>query len=292
MIKSKSCANAIRISMVLTMLMPALVFSQDSQIGELRGDAGRGARVYTRYCVSCHGTEGNGEGESARSLDPKPRDFTAGTFKCRSTPTGSLPLDSDLFDTIGRGLHASAMPSWYPLTRLERADLVGYIKTFSSRFKEEKPQAPLVVPPETSASGDSLTRGKELFRKMECFKCHGEDGRGNGPAAISLTDSKNRPIVPYDFTSGERFKCGETNEDLYRIFMTGLDGTPMPSFSDQLKPEEAWDLVHYLRTLQHKQVKNPILTTLFHGRGSKGSPSKSGKEQTATPQSAGVNSKN
>jgi len=32
--------------------------------------------------------------------------------------------------------------------------------------------------------------------------------------------------------------------------MTGVDGTPMPSFADVVKPEEAWDLVHYLRTLQ------------------------------------------
>jgi mono/diheme cytochrome c family protein len=44
--------------------------------------------------------------------------------------------------------------------------------------------------------------------------------------------------------------CGSTNEDLYRIFMTGLDGSPMPSFADQLQPADAWDLVHFLRTLQ------------------------------------------
>ena len=47
-----------------------------------------------------------------------------------------------------------------------------------------------------------------------------------------------------------RFKCGETNQDLYRIFMTGLDGTPMPSFADVIQPNDAWDLVHFLRTLQ------------------------------------------
>ena len=46
-----------------------------------------------------------------------------------------------------------------------------------------------------------------------------------------------------------------TNEDLYKIFMTGLDGTPMPSFKDNLPPDEAWDLVHYLRTLQVKVKK-------------------------------------
>ena len=28
--------------------------------------------------------------------------------------------------------------------------------------------------------------------------------------------------------------------------MTGLDGTPMPSFADNIKPDEAWDLVFYL----------------------------------------------
>jgi mono/diheme cytochrome c family protein len=32
--------------------------------------------------------------------------------------------------------------------------------------------------------------------------------------------------------------------------MTCLDGTPMPSFADVIKPEDAWDLVHFLRTLQ------------------------------------------
>ena len=44
--------------------------------------------------------------------------------------------------------------------------------------------------------------------------------------------------------------CGVTNRDLYKIFMTGLDGTPMPSFADDIKPSEGWDLVHFLRTLQ------------------------------------------
>ncbi len=37
--------------------------------------------------------------------------------------------------------------------------------------------------------------------------------------------------------------------------MTGLDGTPMPSFSDNVKPDEAWDLVLYLRTLQPMKSK-------------------------------------
>jgi hypothetical protein len=38
--------------------------------------------------------------------------------------------------------------------------------------------------------------------------------------------------------------------------MTGLDGTPMPSFADNIQPNDAWDLVHFLRTLQvHRHSK-------------------------------------
>ena len=43
--------------------------------------------------------------------------------------------------------------------------------------------------------------------------------------------------------------------------MTGLDGTPMPSFADNIKPDEAWDLVFYLRSLQplqHQRKRLPI----------------------------------
>jgi cytochrome c oxidase cbb3-type subunit 2 len=142
------------------------------------------------------------------------------------------------------------MPSWFPLTPQDRANLIAYVKTFSERWKTEKPGTPLVIPSESSVTLDSINRGHDLFEKMECWKCHGQQGHGDGPSAATLTDSKDRPIRPYDFSTGDRFKCGTTNSDLYRIFMTGLDGTPMPSFADNLKPDQAWDLVHFLRTLQ------------------------------------------
>lgn len=236
------------------MILPCSVsFAQESHIGNLTGKASRGKELYRRYCVGCHGERGDGQGENAPWVNPefpKPRDFTMGIFKCRSTPTGSIPVDSDLFNTIGRGVHATAMPSWSPLTRQQRADLIAYVKTFSRRFREEKPEAPIVVPAETPATPERIKQGQEIYQKLQCWECHGPDGRGNGPSASTLTDSKDNPILPYDFTTDSRFKCGETNEDLYRIFMTGLDGTPMPSFADYVDSGQAWDLVHYLRTLQ------------------------------------------
>ena len=215
----------------------------------------RGKGLYRRYCVGCHGPRGDGNGENAPYIDPKPRDFTLATFKCRSTPTGTLPTDSDLINTLKRGLEASNMPSWLPLSDQNREDLVAYIKTFSSRWKKEGPGKPLQVTPEPEVTADRIKEGQQLFQKMECWKCHGTEGRGDGPSAPTLTDSKDRPIPPYDFTEGHRFKCGQTDEDLYKIFMTGLDGTPMPSFADNINPEQAWDLVFYLRTLQPMHTK-------------------------------------
>lgn len=221
-----------------------------SHIGKVTGHADHGKQDYRRWCVGCHGPYGDGNGENAPWIDPKPRDFTAATFKCRSTPTGTLPTDDDLFNAITRGFNTSNMPQWRPLTPQTRADLIAYVKTFSPRWKSEKPGTPITITPETPVTIDSIARGKALFVKLECWKCHGPLGRSDGPSAATLTDSKDQPIKPYNFSTGGRLKCGEANADIYRDFMTGLDGTPMPSFADNVKPEEAWDLVHFLRTLQ------------------------------------------
>jgi mono/diheme cytochrome c family protein len=239
------------------LLVNVSTLAQQSHVGDLVGNAKKGKDLYVRYCIFCHGKYGDGAGDSAPYLDPKPRDFTKATFKCRSTPSGTLPLDTDLYDTISRGVHASGMPSWKPLTRQERVDLVAYIKGFSPRFQEEKPGAPVAIPPEPPTSQDSVKRGAELFQSMNCWLCHGKEGRGNGPSASSLTDSKNNPIVPFDLSSGMRFKCGDSDQGLFRDLTTGIDGTPMPSFADAMKPEQIWDVVHYIHTL-HSSNKNHI----------------------------------
>lgn len=243
---------------LLVAAAPALA-AQTTTVGGVSGDAARGAQQYRRYCIGCHGPAGDGQGENAPWVDPKPRDFTEATFKCRSTPTGTLPTDQDLFNTIGRGFVTTAMPSWLPLSIQNRVDLVAYIKTFSPKWKTEKAGTPIVVPPETPITMESILRGRQLFQKMECWKCHGPAGHGDGPSASTLTDSKDNPIRPYNFSTGTRFMCGTTNQDLYKIFMTGVDGSPMPSFADNLQPNDAWDLVHFLRTLQPIQTPEAAL---------------------------------
>jgi mono/diheme cytochrome c family protein len=227
-----------------------------SHVGKFSGDAKAAAMDYRRYCVGCHGELGDGNGENAQWLTPKPRDFQLATFKCRSTPTGTLPTDEDLYETIGRGLDRSNMPSWNPLSSQERANMVAWIKHYSPRWQNEKAGAPIQIPAEPEVTADRVQAGREVFEKVQCWKCHGVQGMANGPSASTLTDDLGRPISPYNFTDGSRPICGSSDRDIYRIFMTGLDGTPMPSFSDNIKPDEAWDLVFYLRTLQPRNEYN------------------------------------
>ncbi|MGB7437077.1 MAG: cytochrome c, partial [Candidatus Acidiferrum sp.] len=128
----------------------------ESHIGNLIGHSEDGAQLYYRYCWGCHGARGNGDGENAPYLNILPRNFVAAVFKCRSTPTGTLPLDSDIFNSIYRGFNFTNMPSWKTLTAQNRADLVAFIKTFSARWVTEKPGDPIVIPPEPKLTVESI----------------------------------------------------------------------------------------------------------------------------------------
>jgi cytochrome c oxidase cbb3-type subunit 2 len=204
-----------------------------------------GREIYRDHCAGCHGERGDGAGPAATFLMPLPRDFTAGVFKFRSTPSGSLPTDGDLFRTITRGVRWTAMPTWHELPDKHRLALVAYLKTLSGRWREETPESPVALPRPPRATPELVATGKAVYAKAKCAECHGEDGRGDGPSAGQLRDDLDRPIRPTDFTRGQ-LKGGSGVADVYRALTTGLDGTPMPSFADSMTDEERWAIAYYV----------------------------------------------
>src|SRR5205085_4975079 len=74
-----------------------------------------GERVYGRRCAVCHGPDGRGNGPAAPSMIPRPRDFTLGLFKYKSTLRSERPTDADISAVIANGLSASAMPAFKDL---------------------------------------------------------------------------------------------------------------------------------------------------------------------------------
>lgn len=244
-----SLRNSIMLG-ALALGLAACAAAQQPRSSRLTGHFNDGKAGFPRYCNGCHGVRGDGNGTLAPYLDPRPRDYTMGIFKCRSTPTGTLPTDEDLYETMSRGFVTAAMPPWAPLPPQTRMDIVVYLKGFSPRFAKEKPGIPIQIPAESEVTLDSIKRGADVYSKLDCARCHGAKGHGDGPDAATLVDIKHRALPPYDFTATERFKCGVTNRDLYRTLMTGMDGSPMVSYADKLSPDQTWDLVHYLRALQ------------------------------------------
>ena len=110
-----------------------------------------GRKTYEKECLACHGKDGNGEGEAAYLLYPRPRDFTSGQFRLVST-WDSVPTDEDLFRTISRGMPGSAMPSWAQLPERTRWGLVHYVKSFSKR--------PLTIQPSKITEHSNLIEGQ------------------------------------------------------------------------------------------------------------------------------------
>ena len=207
----------------------------------------RGRAVYRQRCIGCHGPDGDGNGAAATFLSPRPRDFTAAVFKFRSTPSGSLPTDGDLYRTITRGVRWTAMPTWHELPDKDRLAVVAFIKTFSKRWKEETAEPPIVMTP-PAPRAELVTQGRALYERAKCWECHGESGRGDGPSAGQLKDDLDRAIRPTDLTRGQ-LKGGSSVADVFRTMTNGLDGTPMPSFADTMSDAERWAISYYVLSL-------------------------------------------
>lgn len=214
----------------------------------------QGKMIYEMSCFLCHGTKGEGDGPASRFIGPyshpRPNKFTSGIFKFRSTESGDLPMLTDLMRTIREGI-----PGYMPSFRNLGEDGIKSVAIYIAKefIKEELPTTSTIkyvkhVGPYTY-SIESADRGALIYQSMKCNECHGDDGKAG---RMDLKDERKIMIHPVDLTRQETFGNGTSHEDIYRTIMTGLDGTPMPGYNDSFKGEEdsAWDLVHYILSLQ------------------------------------------
>lgn len=90
----------------------------------------------------------------------------------------------------------------------------------------------------------SLTKGKAIWAK-ECASCHGDKGKGDGPAVKDLERK------PGDMTST---KTQEQSDGA--LFWKITEGNkPMASYEKTLSEEDRWHVINYLRTLAPKKEK-------------------------------------
>lgn len=237
------CQTAVAIVMIGAATVPAR--SAERRPTATPALLAKGVEIYARECAACHGVKGNGEGPGAHIVNPKPRNFELGVFKLRTTPSGQPPTDDDLFRAITRGLANTAMPSFRELPENDRWALVAVVM----RFADIKTAArAITIPPEPATTQALLSKGEDVYGMLKCNTCHGDDGRGDGTSSLTLKDDAKHRIWAPDLTRGG-FKSGADPKALYARIATGLDGTPMPSYASQAKPDEIWALVKYTMSL-------------------------------------------
>jgi mono/diheme cytochrome c family protein len=225
------------------------VGAQGPEVGtEAQREAGKA--LYLKYCAQCHGEKGDGEGYATPHVYPRPRNFTTGKFKVRTTPNGSLPTHQDLVSIIRRGMPYTSMPAWPTLSDVETANLAYYLTTFSADFSSaERVPQPISLPSPPGSSNESIALGKKLYEDTGCIRCHGNLGRGDGPSAPTLKDDFDHPIRAANLAQPWTFRGGSSREDIFRTMSTGFNGTPMPAFADALTVEQRWAITDYILSL-------------------------------------------
>ncbi len=207
--------------------------------------------LYARHCVTCHGSEGRGDGPAAGLLSPRPRDFTAGVYKFRSTPTGTLPTVEDLARTIRVGLPGTSMPGFEGLISAEDVEaLARRLLEWAPRTVPTAPSMAMGLSPAHSLV--HVQRGRELYAALGCAGCHG----GNGQAAEWRPEREGPglPSPPADLTQPWSFRGGGERAAIALRLVTGLDGSPMPSYGRVLSRDQAFQIAMFVQSLARRPI--------------------------------------
>lgn len=247
MVKKAGKGNLITtvlLTVILMLSVPARAFPQDP-----------GKVLYDRWCAQCHGYKGDGKGYATDFVLPQPRNFTTGTYKFRSTPSGDPPADDDIARSIRKGNPGTSMPPWKRFSDEEVKSLVDYLKKFSPETFKIKGTPIKIVEP--SAGKDQLMEpGKKLYQTGKCWECHGQTGRGDGQKGWQekFKDDWGNRAIPTDQTSPWEYRNGSEVQDIFRTITTGIEGTPMTSYGDTLPDEQRWALAYFVKS-QHQKRK-------------------------------------
>lgn len=234
---------------------------------------GRGRELFKNSCAGCHGAEGKGDGPIARKfeLPSRPANLTQPLhfIKIHSTldpKGGGIPLGSDLFRTLTRGLPGTAMYSYRALPAGDRWALVHFIRTLAPDYAQ--PSSAAAIPDKPDDGSNFSAIGGELYRTV-CLNCHGEKALGG---TALLRDSETGQVFPglqFAREGGVQMLGGSSERDIARTLLAGLNGrSPMRSLraylypSENMTPEEKrdadrkfWGVVVYARGLIEAQGK-------------------------------------
>ena len=147
------------------------------------------------------------------------------------------------------------------------------LQFISERWKVSELESSIVrTKHSTPKSEDSIARGKELYlsQRTKCYACHGEFGKGDGPATRDqwkrpgttqyfskpgLHDIWGHPNQPWDLTEG-KYRGGDAPDELFRRVAAGVAGTTMPAYAGTaITDAEIWDVVNFVESLRPEKLR-------------------------------------
>lgn len=155
-------------------------------------DLQEGKDIYVASCVSCHGLNGNGQGQLAAGLEPPPTNFLNDTFMA-----GVSPFQA--YNTTRLGIEGTAMVGFDSLTDQQVWDVAFYIKsmrfdngeTDSTELKQwfEKASAEILLP-EVATMDDQeilirLGEGQQAQRKLRALRSYTPEDDSTRPLDIA-----------------------------------------------------------------------------------------------------------
>jgi mono/diheme cytochrome c family protein len=127
-----------------------------------------GTALFRRYCVVCHGVDGEGDGRMAASLTIRPRDLTDGTYLFQEVSGAETATDLDLYYTLTRGIPGSGMPSWSKLSDRDRWALVHFVRSLAEGEGGAQGPTDEVLDSHTMAVTNPLEpQGEIVFRRPD-----------------------------------------------------------------------------------------------------------------------------
>ncbi len=161
----------------------------------------KGKKLFTTICVTCHGADGKGDGPSAATLNPKPRNFTSKDGWVNG------PKLSGIFTTLSEGIAGSGMSAYDYLTPEERVSLAHYIRTT------------FVPNPPTDSKDDlmaldqtySLSKGSEIPAQIPVAEALKIVERENEPKVEKINDVLNKILADKNSDGAKIFEKVTSN---------------------------------------------------------------------------------
>jgi mono/diheme cytochrome c family protein len=249
----------------------------------LSDESGAEKGLFRRHCAHCHGVTGDGDGPTARFLNPYPRDYRQGKFKFKSTERPERPTRDDLKRTLIDGIAGTAMPSFRLLKPREIDALVEYVVYLSMRGETEIGLADLIEfeldeDPEADKLSDHADELRDVVAGVAGKWSRAEE-QIISPAAeyapapidqrdpVALKDSIDKGRALFYGAKANCIKChgpsaqgdGQTNDyDDWNKAVKEFEEKLEPPEDDAADFDEKWEL--YVLGWEAEQVALPVRT--------------------------------